>query len=294
MTAEALAAALGARRCGSGWVVRCPAHEDKTPSLAIREGRDGRALVKCHAGCDQDDVISALRALGLWPRRLGLRVATKPRNYRRAISEDTKHLAKVALTIWKKTTPAVGTIAETYLRSRGITIQIPGELRFAGALKHPCGEFLPAIVASVTNAVSGERTAIHRTFLDPNGLGKASVDPVKMMLGPCAGGVVQLAAFGEPLMIGEGVETCLAAMQATGLPAWAALSASGLSSLDLPIFAREILILADGDDPGERAARTAALRWAREGRHVRIARPPTGLDFNDLLVADVPEDEDVR
>ena len=43
-------------------------------------------------------------------------------------------------------------------------------------------------------------------------------------------------------------------------------------------------MLADGDEPGEAAARSAALRWMREGRRVRIARPPRGADFNDILL----------
>ncbi len=73
-------------------------------------------------------------------------------------------------------------------------------------------------------------------------------------------------------------------MQATRRTAWAALSTSGLRALDLPEQAREVIVLADGDDPGETAAREAALRWKREGRSVRIARPPRGLDFNDVLL----------
>jgi putative DNA primase/helicase len=92
-------------------------------------------------------------------------------------------------------------------------------------------------------------------------------------------------------MIGEGIETCLAAMQATGHPAWAALSTSGLRALDLSATVREVIVLADGDDPGEAAARDCALRWMREGRHVRIARPPRGLDFNDVLLGRVPQTE---
>ena len=58
-------------------------------------------------------------------------------------------------------------------------------------------------------------------------------------------------------MVGEGIETCLAAMQATGHPTWAALSTSGLRSLDLPKDVRDVIVLADGDDAGEAAARTA-------------------------------------
>jgi hypothetical protein len=86
-------------------------------------------------------------------------------------------------------------------------------------------------------------------------------------------------------MVGEGIETCLAAMLATGNAAWAALSTSGLRSLDLPRDIRDVIVLADGDEPGEAAAKECAQRWKREGRRVRIARPPQGMDFNDLLRA---------
>jgi len=85
------------------------------------------------------------------------------------------------------------------------------------------------------------------------------------------------------LMVGEGIETCLAAMQATGHPAWAALSTSGLKALDLPEDVRNVIVLADGENAGHSAARYAAFRWKREGRRVRIAYPSEGMDFNDML-----------
>jgi putative DNA primase/helicase len=112
------------------------------------------------------------------------------------------------------------------------------------------------------------------------------------MLGPCRGGVVRLDDPGDVLMVGEGIETCLAAMQATGLAAWAALSTSGLRALDLPRDLRDVIVLADGDDSGEAAAQDCAWRWKREGRRLRIARPPRGLDFNDLLMRRVPRSEE--
>jgi hypothetical protein len=66
-TAEELARELGGRRSGSGrWTARCPAHQDKTPSLSIREA-DGRLLVHFHAGCAQSDVVAALKSRSLWP-----------------------------------------------------------------------------------------------------------------------------------------------------------------------------------------------------------------------------------
>ena len=53
-----------------------------------------------------------------------------------------------------------------------------------------------------------------------------------------------------------------------------------------------MIVLADGDDAGEAAARDAALRWKREGRRVRIAHPPQGLDFNDMLLGRAPNIEE--
>ena len=103
---------------------------------------------------------------------------------------------------------------------------------------------------------------------------------------------MRLGAARDALMVGEGIETCLAAQQATGHPTWAALSTSVLRALDLPREMRDVIVLADGDDPGEAAAQACAWRWKREGRRVRIARPPRGMDFNDLLRAGVAHIEE--
>lgn len=48
------------RRSGSGWVALCPAHEDQNASLSITTGRDGRALVNCHAGCSSQAIVGAI------------------------------------------------------------------------------------------------------------------------------------------------------------------------------------------------------------------------------------------
>jgi DNA primase len=62
-----------------------------------------------------------------------------------------------------------------------------------------------------------------------------------------------------------------------------------LRALRLPAEINEVVVLADGDDPGEAAALDAAKRWKREGRTVRMARPPTGLDFNDVLLGRIAD-----
>ncbi len=132
------------------------------------------------------------------------------------------------------------------------------------------------MIALVTRGTDDQPLGIHRTFLRADGRGKAPAEPQRMMLGPCRGGAVRLASlgYGDTLLIGEGIETTLAAMQATGHPGWAALSTSGLRALVLPARVRRVIVLADGDDPGEAAAVAAARRWASEGRCVRIARAP--------------------
>jgi hypothetical protein len=65
---------LGARRCGRGWIARCPAHHDQGPSLSIAESNEGRLLLKCFAGCSYGAIHLALGDRP-WPSRL-------PRRYR--------------------------------------------------------------------------------------------------------------------------------------------------------------------------------------------------------------------
>ena len=61
MTAESFAELVNARRCGRGkWQARCPAHQDRSPSLSIAEGSDGRVLVRCWAGCTTKNICAAL------------------------------------------------------------------------------------------------------------------------------------------------------------------------------------------------------------------------------------------
>ena len=296
MTAESIAKALGGRKAGGSWMARCPAHDDREPSLAISTGDQGKVLVRCHAGCDQGRVIAVLQVRGLWKdsdRRLGRFVR---REMRRAVDgppdrTDAKRSER-ALRLWEASSPALDTAVESYLHSRGLLLPPLATIRFHAGLKHPSGGIRPAMVALVTRGTDDAPLAIHRTFLARDGAGKAPVAPARMMLGPCRSGAVRLGSPGGVLMVGEGIETCLAAMQATGRPAWAALSTSGLRALDLPHEAREVIVLADGDDPGEAAAREAALRWKREGRSVHIARPPRGSDFNDLLLGHAPRIED--
>jgi hypothetical protein len=131
----------------------------------------------------------------------------------------------------------------------------------------------------------GAITGIHRTFLARDGSGKAPVTPAKMMLGECFAGAVLLATAGDELALGEGVETCLSFIQATGIPAWAGLSTSGVRSAALPPLplAALVYLIVDADPAGEAAAASAGARLTAEGRRVKLARPVIGKDINDAL-----------
>jgi hypothetical protein len=247
-------------------------------------------LVHCFSGCSQAAVIEALCARDLWRDNEFHRLPVAGRS-NDLVTRKTRGGAdrtKAALDIWRASMSAIGTPVEIYLASRGLTLALPPTFRFHRGLKHPSGGTWPAMIGLVTRGSDNAPLAIHRTFLSCDGTNKAPVEPAKMMLGPCRGGAVRLGKIGDTLMVGEGIETCLAAMQATGLPTWAALSTSGLQSLELPSEVGEVVILADGDGVGERAAQHAARRWLAEGRRVRIARPPRGSDFADLLVSRTP------
>lgn len=207
------------------------------------------------------------------------------RDRERERDREAASIAHTVRAIWRSSRPAAATIAEEYLREhRGIRGIIPPTIRCTYALRHaPSGLMLPAMVAAVAVWPSREIAAIHRTYLDPETADKAKVEPVKMMLGPVAGGAVRLAEVGGSLAISEGIETGLVAQYATGIPTWAALSAGGMEAVvlpDLPL-AREIWILADNDKCGRgmQAARRLARRAVQEGRTVRIA----GADWADVL-----------
>jgi hypothetical protein len=72
MTAEQFANLLDARRSGEGWMAKCPAHEDRTASLSVGEGRDGRVLLSCFAGCSVYAITSAvgIELTDLFPPRI--------------------------------------------------------------------------------------------------------------------------------------------------------------------------------------------------------------------------------
>lgn len=284
LNAEELCHSLGGRRAGSNYIACCPAHSDHTPSLSIADGEDGRLLVHCFGGCTFEQVTDALRTLGLW--HIGVppyRPRASTRQTRgRQFDRDPERIA-AALRIWSAAVAPADTVVERYLRDeRRIKLQPNCDIRFHPSLKHASGVQLPGMVALVTDCLSGQPIGIHRTFLTNEGK-KPSVTPCRMMLGNCAGGVVRLGPPSATVIIGEGIETTLSGMVGTTFTGWAALSASNLPNIRLPVSVTEVILIADGDDAGRKAVEIAAGNLARPDRAVRRVDAPEGYDLNDIL-----------
>jgi hypothetical protein len=276
---EVLARLRGVHRQSGYYTSFCPVHDDRNNrSFSIRGTPDGKVLLHCFAGCSYPAIVAALNDSS--PNTSAYRPpAIQPTNPRSEVE-----LSELTLRIWHDSRPAQGTLLETYLRSRRITIASPPSLRFHPSLKHKTGGYLPAMVAAVQDP-NGKIVAIHRTFLKADGTDKARVDPNKQMLGSCAGNAVWFAKPASTLAIAEGLETALSVAQSCPtLTVWATLSTSGMKALILPDIVRMVIITADADPPGEQAALAAAQRFMHEGREVKIARPSQqGQDFNDVI-----------
>ena len=287
MEADSIAKALGGRRAGAGWTARCPAHADSTPSLSISVSSNAKVLVHCHAGCDQAQVIGALKFRGLWrdqsSRSFTRDYLSKPVKDPVLYDADRTLVAK---SLWTKSVPAKGTPVETYLKKRSLNILLPATLRFLP----PTGDYPPTMLAAFGMAQESEPgvlfvppdaiRAIHLTRLKPDGRDKADIPNSKIILGRGASGVPIVVAPPNDLLglaITEGIEEALSVHAATGLGAWAAGSASRMPALAdaVPEFIECVKIVADDDNAGRKFSLQLAERLTSRG--ITVSRKLLGV-----------------
>jgi hypothetical protein len=205
--AERITRALGGHWHGPYGLALCPAHDNMaSPALSLSDGREGRLLAKCFAGCCFAEILSALRARGLAAGSVGAasRDPSLAPARRAGEAAHNEKRASQARRLWAETAPIAGTAAEAYLRRRGITCILPGTLRHHPDCWHPAARRLPALVALVE---AGDAFAVHRTYLAADGSGKAKVEPAKAMLGAVSGGAVRLSNGGGALVVARGSKT---------------------------------------------------------------------------------------
>jgi len=181
--------------------------------------------------------------------------------------------------------PIGGTLAEVYLGGRAITsLSGATALRFHPRCyyrpdEHSPAEIWPAMIACVTD-LAGRQTGAHRTWLAPDGSGKAPVETPRRAMGDLLGHAVRFGVPCEVMAAGEGIETILSLRCA--LPAMAmaaALSANHLAALLLPLTLRRLYVARDTDAAGDMAL--AALTERAEAAGIEtLALSPRAGDFN--------------
>lgn len=307
MTIEEIAAILKAKKISGGYRAKCPAHNDKHPSLwfsnvVTASNPKGILRFECKAGCHYSDI---RRAIGISGK---IDVNHLPQPEERDVLGEIVRKKKIKLA-WEKSLPIEkGSPVWKYLvctRNLFFNLEeltspfsIPYCLRYDP--EHPIYEFdddgkpilvgkYPAMIARLDNS-AGELTTIHRTYLTQEGT-KAEIystlDPSvklpnkKLMASPVAGctdgGAIRLfkPTPDGVLGIAEGIETALACATLFNVPTWAAWSATGLAKFIPPLNVKHLIIFADNDKAGRQYAGelNRTLNTKRLDLEVRILFP---------------------
>jgi hypothetical protein len=275
LTANEISNRMNGKKVGNEFMVKCPAHNDRNPSLAIRES-DGKVLAYCHAGCSQANVIEGLRGIGI--------------SITSGSSSASEKKSNVKVDAFRKILSECFDIVETeaeplrkYIIGRGISkLSQFANLKFHPNLRYSSktepDSYHPAMVAEVRNQL-GEIVAIHRTYLTEDGL-KANVTEQKKALGPIKGAAVQLWTADAVGSLTEGIETAHAIFSATGLATWATVSANGMKDFDCPERIEKVHVWLDRDrsETGRKAAEHLAARLVDSGKVVYLHSPMGILD----------------
>ena len=287
--AEVAGAVVKLNHGGKEWTACCPFHPDKSPSFTIFS--DGRRFhcFGCGAGGDVLDFVQRLHGVGLREAAEMLtggdlptiHVAFPPQG------SDDSDRREEAREVWIASDPIVGTLAENYLRTRGLILTLPDTLRFSRLRYGKSGELHPALVALVVD-VGGQPTGIQRTYLNASGTGKAAVPKAKLSLGRVSGGAIRLAPSSAALVVCEGLEDGLTLQQELGRSVWVAAGASMLPNMAFPAEVRTVAIGGDNDLAGRIAANKAAESFALRGLTTRVFFPVTAKDFNAELTERSP------
>jgi DNA primase len=282
---EIAAGVVALREVGTEWTACCPFHADRSPSFTIYDGGRRYHCFGCGASGDVLDFVQRLYGVGLVEAARMLGAGDLPQVPLPVVSA-VEHVDRSteARSIWDASAAAEGTLAEAYLRSRGVTGPIPPDIRFSRLC---CGFRgpMPCLVAAVRD-VAGEVTAIQRIFLRADGLGKAAMGTPKLSLGRVRAGAIRLGELGDrdTLTVCEGPEDGLSLVEMGAPVVWVAAGASFLPAMQFPPRVRSVVIGADNDDAGRDAAERAVRAFAERGLSVRVIRPGAGFkDFNDEL-----------
>lgn len=270
-------------RAGNEFKACCPFHSDRSPSFTIFSGGLRFHCFGCGASGDVLDFVQRSQGVSLRDAAAMLGCDNLPTVAVAPLPvDDGEDRSEEAKAIWDSALPAPGTLAETYLRSRAITIPVPDTIRFARLRYGKGGPEHPALVAVVVS-VDGGIIGIQRTYLAADGNGKLAVTKPKLSLGRVSGGAIRLAPPTASLVVCEGLEDSLTLQQELGVAVWCAAGASMLPAMRFPDLVDSVAIGGDADDAGRASARKAAEAFALRGIASRVFFPIDAKDFNDEL-----------
>ncbi len=248
----------------------------KDTALSVRLELDGTVIWHCHRLCGTDGSSRARDSkTPQQPRHAAPRAAERPRG-----------LSDSARALWAATEPISGPAAD-YLQARACVLPpADSDLRCMPALRHSSGYIGPALVALITDICTGAPLSLHRTWIKPDG-NKADVSPPRLLLKdhPIAGGVIRLwpdEAVTAGLGIAEGIETALSLAHGF-TPVWACIDAGHLAKFPILNGVQDLIIAADNDDAGRKAASDCAARWAGHAAVRIIQADGAGCDLNDMV-----------
>ena len=286
------------RRCGNYWLVG-DVHDNPGRSLFVRlegptSGRGAAGKWTDAATADHGDLLDLIsQNRGHTNLRDTLdearRFLNEPsRLVSRAPQSVPRNRGAAARRLFAASRPLRGTLAETYLKSRGITVP----LRFPALRFHPncyyradndsAVETWPALIAAVTDP-SGTITGVLRTWLARDGSAKAPFVNPRRAMGDLLGHAIRFGVAQDVLAAGEGIETMLSLKSLLPrLPMAAALSASHLAALLLPPTLQRLYVAADNDAAGRRAAGRLMASARRTNMEARLLVPRAD-DWNTEL-----------
>jgi len=185
---QVVGAVVQLKRSGNELKACCPFHSEKTPSFTVYDGGGRFFCFGYGAGGDVLDFVQRLHGVGLREAAGMLAGNSLPSVHVAPLPvDDGADRIAEAKAIWRDAQPVKGTLAETYLRSRGLHLPLPDSLRFASLRYGRRGPEHPVLVACIASA-DDKLVGIQRTYLQADGGGKASVPKPKLSLGRVAGG----------------------------------------------------------------------------------------------------------
>lgn len=277
-------AAIKLEKSGAEWKACCPFHGERTPSFTIFDGGKRFHCFGCGANGDVLDFVQHHAGVGLREAARMLTGGTLPTVEIVPAAEPREPTERIeqARTIWRNAEPIKGTLADRYLRSRGLDLPLPESLRFARLRYGTKGREHPCLVAVVASR-EGRFMGIQRTYLNADGTGKLDVKKPKLSLGQVAKGAIRLAPAARSLVVCEGLEDGLTLAQEHGGAVWVSAGASMLSRMLFPANVESVAIGGDADERGREEAAKAQAAFASRGIKSRTFFPVRGKDFNAEL-----------